>query len=94
MFLCHARSPVPVVQENLKTFNFEQVTGASIWPEDSHLAVNQIVRVAMFLCHAMSPVPVVQENIKTFNFGCEPDCESYHFSMTYKVTSTSISGQP
>ena len=83
--LCHARSPLqvvqekslPVIQENLKTFNAGQAFGASIWLEiwGIHVAGNRIVRVAMFLCHARSPLPVnkekplhvVQEMIKTFN---------------------------
>ena len=56
MFLCHARSPILVVhkkplmvaQENLKTFNFGQAFGVSIWLGGIHLARNQIVRVACF----------------------------------------------
>ena len=77
MFLCHARSPLPVVQEKLNTFNVGQAFGASIWPGiwGIHLAVNQIVRVVMFLCHTRSPLlvaqekplQVVQEKFKTFN---------------------------
>ena len=86
MFLCHARwspilvvhkKPVLVVQENLKTFNFGQAFGASIWLGGIHFARNQIVRVDMFLCHARlhilvvhkKPVLIVQENLKTFNVG-------------------------
>ena len=75
MFLHHARSPLPIVQEKLQTFNVGQAFGASISPEiwGIHWPGNQIVRVAMilhhaipqgvdmFLYHARSPQPVVQE---------------------------------
>ena len=55
--------PLLVVQEKLKTFNVGQAFGTSLSPGiwGTHLAGNQIARVAMFLCHVRSPLPVVQE---------------------------------
>ena len=54
-FLHHARSPLPVVQEKLHTFNVGQAFGVSISPGiwSIHLAGNQILRLAMFLHHAI-----------------------------------------
>ena len=71
MLLCHARSPLQVVQERFKTFNVGHPFGASIFLEiwGIHLAGNQITRVAMFLCLARSSLLVVQEKLKTFNAG-------------------------
>ena len=73
MFLHHARPPLLVVQEKLKTFNIGQANQASImlgiWC--INLAGNQIARVAIFLHHARFPLLIVQENLKTFNVGEE-----------------------